>query len=427
MARILILSLVFAPDGVSTAQLMSEVAADLHRAGHSVSVVTTQPHYNRDLVAEAAQPLARHWGGLLFKSDFVGVPVIHTFMPRKRGSFLIRLPGWVLFHVLALGVGLFLVERPDVVMVPSPLLTAGVLGWVVARLRRARFVYNVLELYPDLAVKIGQLRNRPVIALLRALEGFVYRHAAVVTVIAEGMRRAVVAKHVSSERVRFIPNFVDVDQLRPGPKDNAFGREHGLGGAFVVSYAGNLGFAQGLEVLLEAAALLADERDVRFLFVGDGVLRERLVEEARARSLGNVRFVAHQPYARVPEIYAASDLCVVALVGALDAEAVPSKFLRIMACGRPVLAMADAGSELAQEVAASEAGVVVAPSSAAAVADVVRALKGAPARCAAMGAAGRAYVSTRYARTVVTGKYSALADELAGRGDGAGPRGESGE
>ena len=416
MARVLLLSLVFAPDGVSTAQLMSEVAVDLHRAGHRVSVVTTQPHYNRDAVAEAAQPLTRMWGGLLFRSDFQGIPVIHTAMPRKRGSFLGRVPGWIVFHILAFAASVLLVERPDVVMVPSPLLTAGVLGWLVARLRGGAFVYSVLELYPDLAIKVGQLRNPVVIALLRRLERFVYRRAAAVTVIAEGMKRAVEAKGVRPERVEFIPNFVDVDLLRPGPKENEFAREHGLPGRFVVSYAGNMGFAQGLEVLLDAAALLVDDPGIVVLFVGDGVLRGRLISEAGMRSVASARFVEHQPYARVPEIYAASDLCVVPMVGAVDAEAVPSKFLRIMACGRPVLAMADADSELAREVGASGGGIVVSPVSADAVADAVRTLRAEPERVAVMGAAGRAYAATRYSRTVVTARYARLLADLAAGG-----------
>lgn len=412
MARVLVLSLVFAPDGVSTAQLLSELAIDLQRAGHRLSVVTTQPHYNRDTVAEAAQPLTRRWGGLLFRSDFQGIPVIHTAMGRKRGGMAARLGGWLRFHALALVASLLLVERPDVVLVPSPLLTAGVLGWFVARVRGAEFVYNVQELYPDVAVKIGQLRHPLAIRALLALERFVYRHATVITVIGEGMRRAVVAKGAPAERVQLIPNFVDVELLRPGPTDNAFRREHGLGRAFVVSYAGNMGLAQGLDVLLDAAKLVGDQPDILFLFVGDGVLRERLMARARTMGLDNTRFVPHQPFSRVPEIYASSNLCVVTMIGTMAAEAVPSKFLRIMACGRPVLALADVESDLAREVTAAGAGVVVSPSSAEAVAQAVLAFRDAPERCETAGRAGVAYVSLHYARPVVTGRYVSLLRDL---------------
>ncbi len=395
---------------------MSELVVDLQRSGHRVSVVTTQPHYNRDEVAEAAQPLTRKWGGLLFRSDFHGIPVIHTAMPRKSGGILSRLTGFVLFHSLALVSGFLLVERPDVILVPSPLLTAGALGWFMARARGAAFVYNVQELYPDIAVKMGQLRNPFVIGALRALEHFVYRHASMVTVISSGMRRAVVARGAPESRVHLIPNFVDMDLMRPASRHNAFSQEHGLDTRFVVSYAGNMGFAQSLDMLLGAAELLVRQADILFLFVGDGVLRESLVEQSRARSLENTRFVAHQPYARVPEIYAASDVCVVAMISTIESEGIPSKFMRIMACGRPVLAIVDAQSDLANEVAASGGGVVVPTFSAEAIAQAVLAFHDAPERCHAAGAAGRAYASRHYARDVVTGRYAELFRNITARG-----------
>jgi colanic acid biosynthesis glycosyl transferase WcaI len=408
VARVLLLSLVFAPDGVSTAQLMGELAADLQRAGHDLAVVTTTPHYNRDAIAEAAQPLARIWGGLAHRSTFHGIPVFHVTVGRKRGGFAGRMLGWLRFHVLGFVAALVAVPRPGVVLVPSPLLTAGVLGWLVARLRRAAFVYNVQELYPEFAVKVGQLKNPLVIRMLLALERFVYRRAAAVTVIGEGMRRAVVSKGVPAARVHLIPNFVDTAELAPRERDNAFRREVGLGDAFVVSYAGNMGYAQGLDALLEAAALLRGERDIVVLFVGGGVLRESLMREAEARGLSNVRFVPHQPYARVPEIYAASDACVVAMIGGMAAEAVPSKFLRIMACGRPVLAMTDPASDLAREVNEAGAGIVVAADRPDQIASAIRALRDDPARCRAAAAAGRRAAETRYARPIVTARYAAL-------------------
>lgn len=413
MARVLILSLVFAPDGVSTAQLLSELALDLQAAGHSVSVVSAKPHYSRDAVAESVQPLTPFCGGLFFRSRLGQIRVIHTAMPRRRRSYLGRLPAWILFHSLAFVACAFLVERPDVILVPSPMLSAGMFGWLLGHVRRAAFVYYALELYPELAVKGGQLRNPVLIFALRLLERFVYRHATAVAVIGEGMGRAVARTGVPAARIHLLPTFVDLTQLRPGLRDNPFAREHGLVGSFVVTYAGNLGFAQGLEVLLDAAAALRDDPDIIFLFVGAGVLRDALIAEARARALGNTRFVEHQPFERVPQIYAASDLCVVSLLGSISREAAPSKLLRIMACGRPTLALVDARSDVADKIFESGAGVVVSPSAPTDVARTVRSLKSRPAELAAMGRAGRAYVSARYSRELVTGKCAALVGQLA--------------
>ncbi|MCZ7544613.1 MAG: hypothetical protein M5R40_14320 [Anaerolineae bacterium] len=158
MARILILSLVFAPDGVSTAVIVSELAQDLQAMGHRLTVLTTAPHYNLDAEARARQPLRRRWGGLFYRSDYHGVPVWHTAMPRKGGSALSRARDYLIFHAISLWLGVAAVGRQDVVFAVSPPLTIGVIGWLLARVKGARLVYNVQELYPDAAVKVGVLR-----------------------------------------------------------------------------------------------------------------------------------------------------------------------------------------------------------------------------------------------------------------------------
>lgn len=408
MSRVLILSLVFSPDGVSTAQLMSELAVDLRRNGHDVTVISTRPHYNRDPVAEAAQPLSTRWPGLLWQSHIDGVRVYHTRVSAKSGGLASRMAGWLLFHLVATVAALVLVRRADVIFVPSPLLTLGALGRVLRLPLRARMVYNVQELYPDLAVEMGVLRSRPLIALLRALERFVYRGAAVVTAITDGIRDAIVHKGIPASRVVTIPNFVDVADLKPAPKANDFAAGHGWTDRFVVLYAGNIGHAQGLEALLAAARHLVDDPRVLVAFVGEGAAREALEAEARAEGLANVTFIGHQPYALVPEIYAASDLCVVSLVGDVRVGALPSKVFRIMACARPILALCDPSSDLGELVRRVGAGEVRAPNDAAGVAAAITALEADRARASAMGARGRAYVLEHLTRPAVTGRYAEL-------------------
>jgi len=414
MAHVLVLSLVFPPDGVSTAVIMGELSADLRKAGHDVTVITTIPHYNRDLEAEARQPLDRMWGPLLYQSEFLGVRVLHVGMPRKSGRVLLRLLAWAQFHALSLIASVALVRRVDVILAPSPPLTIGVCAWLLGCVYRAPFVYNVQELYPDIAIALGALRNRWAISALLALERFVYARARIVTVIAGGMRRRILAKSVPAENVRLIPNFVDVDDMVPLPKDNGFSREHGFERAFVVTYAGNMGPAQGLHTILDAAALLTGEPGLLFLLVGQGSLRAELEGAVNARGLANVRVLPHQSYELVPQIYGASDLCVVPLAGQAGSDAVPSKVYRIMACARPVLACADARSDLAELVQGAQCGVVVPPGSAKELAQAVRDAMRRPAACAEMGRAGRAHVMAHYSRPAVSAQYGRLIREVAG-------------
>jgi colanic acid biosynthesis glycosyl transferase WcaI len=411
--KVLIFTLVFPPDGVSTAQLLGELAEDLARAGHEVSVVTTQPHYNRDDIALATQPLTPLWGSLLFRSTFRGIPVFHVRMPPRGRGIARRLWGWLVFHKVGFLAALRF-GRADVILVPSPLLSGGVVAWMLCRVWGARYIYMVYEMYPDLAIRMGHLSNPIAIRLLRALETFVYHTASRVTALTRGMAERLCERGVPAERVKFVPPFVDLNDLKPGSRENAFRAELGVGDAFVVSYFGNMGHAQGLEVLLEAADQLRDA-NVRLVLVGDGVLRDDLVRDARKRGLQNVIFLPHQPYARIPDMYAASDVCIVPLLGEVGIEAIPSKVYRIMACARPVLAVTSPTSDLARVVTETGAGVCVLPD-ASAVADAIRNLLASSGRLASFGAAGRRYATSHVARAVVTREYDLLVRSLAPAG-----------
>jgi colanic acid biosynthesis glycosyl transferase WcaI len=415
MAHVLVLTLVFPPDGVSTAVIMGELSADLGKAGHLVTVVTTAPHYNRDREAEARQPLVRKWGPLLYQSELQGARVLHVIMPRKGRSKILRLLAWAQFHALSLVVALALVRRVDVILAPSPPLTIGVCAWLLGVFYRAPFVYNVQELYPDIAITLGAIRSPWMTRPLFALERVVYARARIITVIAGRMRQRLLEKSVPAEKVRLIPNFVDTDAMAPLPKANDFSRRHRLEREFVVTYAGNFGPAQGLETVLDAAALLRREPGLTFLLVGEGTLFSHVVGLIRNRDLGNVRVLPYQPYALVPQIYAASDLCLVPLAARSGSEAVPSKVYRIMACARPILACADEDSDLAELIGLARCGKVVPPGSPDRLAHAVSEALHSPSECTAMGLAGRAHVVAHYSRESISGQYEALVREVTGR------------
>jgi colanic acid biosynthesis glycosyl transferase WcaI len=274
-------------------------------------------------------------------------------------------------------------------------------GW-----HRAPFIYNVQELYPDIAINLGAVRNRTAIRLLFALERFVYARAARITLIAERMRRRLVEKGVPAARTVVIPNFVDMTLLRAVPSPNEFTREADIDGRFVICYAGNLGPAQGLDTLLDAARLVADEPAIVLVLVGGGTLWNHLGTRIREEQLSNVRLVAHQPFSRVPEIYGASHLSVVSQAAATGSDAVPSKVYRIMACGGAVLAATDAESDLAHLIAAGGCGFVVPQESPQAIASAIRDAFRHRESLAAMGASGRRHVIAHYARPVVTARYA---------------------
>lgn len=405
---------------------MGDLAEDLRERGHSVTVLTTVPHYNPDAAAEERQPLRRFWGPLLRRSEYRGIPVYHVAMPPKSASVVKRILAWIGFHTVSTIAGVISVSKPDVILAPSPPLSIGLSAWIIGVARGAPFVYNVQEIYPDIAVNLGALRNARVIRALEALERFVYRKAAAVTVIAERMRTRLVEKGVPASKVRVIPNFVDLDRLRPAARDNEFSRRLHLQDAVSVTYAGNMGPAQGLDIIIDAARLLAPgDGNIRFLLIGEGVLRTRLAAEADRLPLKNVTVLPYQPNSMMPQIYSASDVSLVPQAAATGFDAIPSKVYRIMATSRPLIAVTDSGSDLAALVREAGCGIVIEPGDARGLADAVRQAARDRGGWEAMGLRGREHVSLHYSRQAVSAEYDALLRAIAS-GPGTSLVGEAG-
>jgi len=408
MAHILILTLIFPPDGVSTAQIMGELSADLKDRGDKLTILTTSPHFNRDKEAEYRQPLHSHWGSILRKSDYHGIPVYHTLMPRKGKSVILRLLAWIGFHVISTVAGIISIPKPDIIISPSPPLTIGLSAWLLGAFYRVPFIYNVQEIYPDIAVSLGALKNKRLIDLLYRLERFVYQKATFLTVIAPRMRQRLLEKGVRADKVEVIPNFVDITDHHPFPKDNQFSRQYGVHDKFLVSYAGNIGPAQGLDKLIDAAILLQKEAAIHFMVMGDGSLRESFTQRVFNLHLGNFTVLPYQPYSLIPLVYGASDICLVPLSTGIGSEAIPSKVYRIMACARPVFATTDKDSDLAHLIASVNCGVAIETGSPEALSDAIFKGYKNKALWQAMGKNGRDHVIENYSRFVVTERYHKL-------------------
>lgn len=412
MPRILILTLIFRPDNVSTAQIMTDLAMDLKAKGHDVFVLTTIPHYNDDVIALAEQPLRPYWGKLVQESDYRGIKVLHVWMPRKGKNIILRLAAWIGFHIISTIAGIFSRFKPDVILAPSPPLTIGINAWILGACFKAPFIYNIQEIYPDVAVNLGVLKNRLLINFFRILEKFVYAKADVLTVISEGMASRVCARVVSREKVRMIPNFVDTEDFHPLPKKNDFSVFHRLQDKFVVSYAGNMGKPQRLEILLAAADLLRNEAGIHFLMMGDGSERASLIELAERLQLMNITFLSYQPYSLMAKAYASADVSFVSQAAGTSNDGIPSKVYRIMACARPVIACTDEESDLARLVIKTNGGAVVPPSNAKALADTILTAFQQYDSWVAKGLDSRSSILQEYSRSAVTEKYHALVLEL---------------
>jgi colanic acid biosynthesis glycosyl transferase WcaI len=177
------------------------------------------------------------------------------------------------------------VSKPDVIFVLSPPLTIGLTAYLVGKLKGVPYCYNVQDIWPEAAVRLGMLRGERTIRFWERIERFIYRHARRIFAISEEFRENLQGKGIPAAKIEVIPNFVDTDFIRPLPRQNAFGARHGLNDKFVVLYAGNVGLSQGLEVVLEAAELLRNQPEVLFQIVGAGSSKTDLMAAAERRQL----------------------------------------------------------------------------------------------------------------------------------------------
>ncbi len=191
MARILLHSHTFAPDAVSTGYIMTDLARQLHRIGHEVKVLTTTPHYNLDPIALERQPLRRRFMGLVCQSEIEGIHVWHVKVPMKGKRLYSRIFDIIYFHIVSLLLGWTAVGPFDIVITPSPPITIGVVGWLLALRRRVPAVYNVQEIYPDFAVNQGLVKNPAIIGILSWIERLVYNRSAAVVTISEWFSRII--------------------------------------------------------------------------------------------------------------------------------------------------------------------------------------------------------------------------------------------
>jgi colanic acid biosynthesis glycosyl transferase WcaI len=389
--RILVLSIYYPPEPGANARIVSELAREWSRLGHEVTVLTDIPHYPDDKVPPEYQDGQRR------EETIDGVRVIRCpLVIRDRASTMGRLLNNISFAFSA-----FLRSRragkADVIYVYSPPIFLILGAWLMRVFKRAPVVFNVQDIYPDVAIAHGFLTNPLLVRGFKWFERWTYKRATRVTVISEGFRRNLLAKGVPDRKIDIIPNCVDADQFTPGPRDNDFRRTHAPNGEFMVLYGGNLGHAQGLETVIEAARLLEGKRDdIKFVVVGDGVEGEKLRALHKKYGLKNLHFVGPVPRETMPSIVDAADACLVILRAQKSRIWIQSKTYEIMAAGKPIIASIDSDGDNWRLVAESEGGLHATPGDPAALARAAEQLADDRELCKELGVRGRKHIEEWY-------------------------------
>ena len=333
--KILIHSIVFSPDSVSTAYLYNDIALGFKNAGYDVVVLTTTPHYNLIESSLIKQPLKSKFFCLFYESDFNGIRVIHIPLKKYKSTF-IRILSFIYWHILSLIIGLS-IKNIDFVLSPSPPLSIGLISILIAKKNSAKFIYNVQEIYPDLLIKNGSLKINLIIKLLKKLEKFVYNNASSVITIDQKFYNQIINRFSEKNILTIIPNFVDTELYKPITNDlNATSQFYKDPNKIRLLYAGNIGFYQDWEPILFAAKKLLETK-IEFWIIGEGVKKDYLIKEIEKYKLTNIKVLPYQDRALMPMINSFADIHFISISKEMEQEGFPSKVYSIMACSKPMI------------------------------------------------------------------------------------------
>jgi len=379
-----------------------ELARHLVDFGHQVTIIASPVSY----LTGTAKARIR-WKDR--QVDERGVEIIRAYtLPALHRSFVWRVFSFLSFMVSSFLIGLS-VKKVDLVWGTTPPIFQGVTAWLLARLKRVPFLFEVRDLWPAFAIAVGVLKNRALIRLSEWLEKFIYRRADHIVVNSPGFIEHV--KLRGGKKIDLIPNGADPEMFDPQLDGKDFRNQHNLGTDFVVLYAGAHGLSNDLGVVLEAANLLKTEKGLRFVLVGDGKEKPALMNQAASRNLANVLFIPPAPKTEMPQVLAGADACIAILKPIeLYKTTYPNKVFDYMAAGKAVLLVID--GVVRELVEQAGAGIFVEPGNPQALASAVRQLKKNPGDAEKMGRAGRLYIENKFSRTQIASQFNLLLESL---------------
>lgn len=408
--HILFLTHYFSPENNAPAARVHGMAKEWARLGHRVTVLTCAPNVPAGVVYEG-------YRNRLYQEEWIdGIRTVRvwTWLAANRGRVRRGL-NFLSYMAAAGAAGPLLRPRADVVVATSPQFFAGWAGWPVARAHGAPFVLEIRDIWPDSITAVGALEEGRVIRALEKLERALYDGADHIVAVGDGYRRNIIGKGVDPAKVDIVTNGVDVDLFEPREPDQEFRAQLGFSPeTFVVTFAGTIGMASGLEVALGAARRLQAQGrdDIAFLLVGDGAVRAELEAAARSAGLGNVVFTGMVPRAELPGYLASSDACLVHFrKQELFGTILPSKFFEDAAMERPILLGFEGDARAMLDEA--DCGIAFEPSNDEQLAAATLKLAAMPAdERRRLGANGRRYVLARFDRRRLAHDYLGILERV---------------
>ena len=357
MKKILIISEPFYPQVAAIGQLLTDLSEDLVKSGHQVKVVTGNPNNNFNKNNSIPR-----------KENYKGIEIIRlkntTFTKYRMAG---RVLNYLTFHFLVFSRVLFY-ERPDLVFVLSTPPFISFSGLMLKILKKSKVIYNVQDLFPDLAVELGKLKNKLFIGFLKKLSVLIVRKVDKVVVVGEYMekkiREELLKETIENNHIITIHNWADGDKikvLRGDIEDNFLRKKWGLEGKFVVLYSGNIGYLHEFDTIISAADFLTKEglKEIIFVFIGEGIKKNYIEGKVREKGLNNILFFPYQSREMLIYSLGLANVSLVTLEKGFEGMVVPSKIYGILASGRPVIVVVGGESEIVGIIRKGKCGKIV--------------------------------------------------------------------
>ena len=400
--KILFLSPYFFPESVASSHLIHNIREELIKENFELVVYAPTP--TRGVSPE----LKKKHKSIRYEGQFNGNFKIYRFpLFSEHKNSLQRVFRYFLCHIIHFYKGIR-DKNSDVLFIASTPPTQGAMGVLVKKVRKIPMVYNLQDIFPDSLVATGLTHKGSFLWRIgRIIENFTYRNSDKIIVISEGFKKNIMAKGVPESKIEVIYNWVDENAVVPisRNKNKLFDELLLPRDLFYVVYAGNLGYAQNIEIIVDAAKKLEDQESIRFVIFGSGGFENELKEKAANFKLNNLYFFPLQPSNKISEVYSLGNVAIVTCKPGLGYSAMPSKTWSIMSSATAVIANFDEKTELQSIIENNEIGLFTSAGNVNEFVEAIMNMYKNPNKCNEFGAKGREFILNNLTRKIGTSKY----------------------
>jgi glycosyltransferase involved in cell wall biosynthesis len=404
--NILLVSEYFPPEIGAGSNRAYELSKRWVESGSRVTVITGFPDYPDGIIPE-------HYRGHIYLTENIdGIKVIRTFtIPAPNRGFFRRVLSFISFMLSSVIQGSITCGKQDLLIATSPPFFVGIAGYLISKIKRIPFVFEVRDLWPESIIQLGQLKNKLIIKLLELVESYLYKNSSHIIPVANSSAEVLEQKGISREKITVIKNGFNFDSFNDTFIDSELKSKLGLENKIVVSYIGTIGLSHNLDSVIEVADKLSNHQNIKFLIIGDGAERENLIKLSETFGLINVSFIKKVVREQIYNYYWLSDILLVPLKGlTIFKKVIPSKIFEIMACKKPILLSVD--GEARQLVESACAGIFVEPENSTDLSEKIILLSKDEELRKKLGENGRKFAEKYYHRNVLADQYLILLSKI---------------